>query len=124
MTETQNRPGGNRAAHETIQATDWSIPLGPDRLLVGGEWVDRAIHDAAPGEPRDGVPPHPGSWRERVDLATADRALVYRCGLEDGVRLVLEELGHVGGLMVEHFANVDALNRAEAGFQQRHRRAS
>jgi hypothetical protein len=97
----RSRPEGDQAAHETVSGTTVSVPR------------DQAIHDTAPNEPADGVPPHPGSWRERVDLAAADPALAYRCGLEDGYRMACDELGTAAALVVDHLQLTRTYERLE-----------
>ncbi len=96
----RSRPVDGRTAHESVSGTTWSVPLGPTRLLVAGEWITR--------EP---------DWRDQVTLQqcqdSGDVPLAYRCGLEDGYHLAISELREFASLLVDRLSIEQAYERAQ-----------
>lgn len=60
-------------------------------VFLAGEWHHRA-----------------DDWREDVDLATADRPIVYAAGLADGRALAMTEFAEMWQLLLD----IDTANRA------------
>jgi len=91
MPQTEEHPASDQtggARSETASETTWSVPPGPARLLVAGEWVER--------QP---------DWRDQVTLRQCQEAgdvpMAWAIGFRDGYDQAISELREFAALLVD-----------------------